>query len=159
LSIVAETSGKVSFKESGIMSSGVLESGWRTAPAANPELGWTWESRSCLEEARPVVEFLAAAMAREGYPDPDIFEMRLALQEALDNAIRHGNRGDPAKLVRVFCDVDGERVLVEVHDQGSGFDPDATEGHGLATLHQCTSWMQRNDCGNAVTLCKYRSEL
>jgi serine/threonine-protein kinase RsbW len=123
-----------------------------------PELDWTWESRSVLEEARPTIEFLAAAMTREGYPDPDIFEVRLAAEEALVNAIRHGNRGDPARLVQVRCEVDGDRVLVEVRDQGTGFDPERADGNGLALMRRCTSWLRYNDAGNHVTLCKYRSQ-
>jgi serine/threonine-protein kinase RsbW len=141
------------------MAPGLLESCLQSSTGSRPEVGWTWEGRSRLEEARPVVEFLATAMAREGYPDPDIFEMRLALEEAIVNAIRHGNRGDPARLVQVRCEVDPERVLVEVHDEGPGFDPDATEGDGLALMRRCSSWLRHDDAANAVTLCKYRSEL
>ena len=35
-----------------------------------------------------------------GYPPRDVFSVRLALEEALVNAIKHGNGMDPAKLVR-----------------------------------------------------------
>lgn len=138
---------------------GLFERCRSEAPAEWPEPDWTWESRSCLEEARPVIEFVATAMAREGYPDLDVFEMRLALEEALDNAIRHGNRGDPSKLVRVRWDVDPDRALVEVRGQGPGFDPDSADLTGLARWHRCLSWVRHNDPGNSITLCKYRSDL
>jgi serine/threonine-protein kinase RsbW len=141
------------------MAPAVLESCLRTATGIQPEIGWTWQSRSSLEEARPVVEFLATAMAREGYPDPDIFEMRQALQEAIVNAICHGNRGDPGGLLQVRCEMDPERVLLEVADDGGGFDLEATDGPGLALMRRCSSWVRHNDTGNSVTLCKYRSEL
>jgi serine/threonine-protein kinase RsbW len=140
------------------MALGMLESCWK-ATERGPKTGWTWESRSLLEEARPVVEFMATAMVYEGYPDSDIFEMRLALEEALDNAIRHGNGGDPEKLVRVRCDLDPDRILAEVGDQGPGFDFGAIEGRGLARMRQYLSWLRHSVPGNVVTLCKYRSEL
>jgi anti-sigma regulatory factor (Ser/Thr protein kinase) len=128
-------------------------------PNAEPgsEVGWTWESRSRVEEASPVVEMVAAAMAREGYPDHDIFEMRLALQDALANAIHHGNHDDPENLIRVACDVDPERVLVDVRDEGLGLDPAAADAEMLAKLRLCLSWVLPGEPGNGVLLCKYRS--
>jgi serine/threonine-protein kinase RsbW len=96
-------------------------------------------------------------MAREGYPDHDIFEMRVALQEAITNAIHHGNQDDPALVVRVDCDLDAERVLVDVRDEGLGFDPAAAEGNGLALLRRCVSWVRPSEAGSGMTLCKYRS--
>ncbi len=48
----------------------------------------------------------------------------LALREALSNAILHGNRLDPRKLVHVRCCCDcGKGVFIGVRDQGHGFDP------------------------------------
>ena len=52
--------------------------------------------------------------------------VELALREALNNAVLHGNRLDPGKLVRVYCRCElGKGVFVVVKDQGRGFDPDA----------------------------------
>jgi serine/threonine-protein kinase RsbW len=48
----------------------------------------------------------------------------LALREALNNAVLHGNRLDPGKLVQVHCRCElGRGVSMVVKDQGSGFDP------------------------------------
>ena len=50
----------------------------------------------------------------------------LALREALNNAVLHGNRLDPSKLVRVYCRCElGKEFSVVIKDQGSGFDPSA----------------------------------
>src|SRR3954469_17624803 len=49
----------------------------------------------------------------------------VALAEALSNAILRGNGDDPAKHVRVYAQVDNERLVVEVADEGPGFDFDA----------------------------------
>ena len=46
----------------------------------------------------------------------------VALTEALSNAILYGNADDPAKVVRVNARIDHVRLVVEVIDEGSGFD-------------------------------------
>jgi serine/threonine-protein kinase RsbW len=50
--------------------------------------------------------------------------VELALREALNNAIVHGNRLDPGKLVQVYCRCElGKELSLIVRDQGTGFDP------------------------------------
>jgi serine/threonine-protein kinase RsbW len=46
----------------------------------------------------------------------------VALTEALSNAILRGNAEEPARHVQVRCDVDSNRLVVEVVDEGTGFD-------------------------------------
>jgi serine/threonine-protein kinase RsbW len=50
----------------------------------------------------------------------------VALTEALSNAILRGNLDDPAKHVHVRAEVDTVRLVVEVADEGAGFDLDAS---------------------------------
>ena len=50
----------------------------------------------------------------------------VALTEALSNAILRGNGDDPAKHVHVRAEVDSERLVVEVADEGKGFDLEAS---------------------------------
>ncbi len=66
---------------------------------------------------------LVLAAEQRGYDRASCFALRLALEEALTNAIRHGNRSDPQKNVTVQYQVDAGRVVIEVEDQGEGFDP------------------------------------
>ena len=120
-------------------------------------------------EVVPLVDRVAAAMEAEGYPEHDVFAMRLALEEALVNALKHGHRNDPGKQVQVRYDVTAERALAEVRDEGPGFDPDAVpdplaaenlerpSGRGLLLMRHYLSWVRHNARGNAVTLCKRRS--
>jgi serine/threonine-protein kinase RsbW len=50
----------------------------------------------------------------------------LALREALNNAVLHGNRLDPVKLVQVHCKCElDEGLSMVIKDQGKGFDPTA----------------------------------
>jgi serine/threonine-protein kinase RsbW len=116
-----------------------------------------------------VLDAVGAATAAEGYPEGDVFAVRVALSEAISNAVRHGNRGDPAKAVRIRYHVTPRRVLAEVEDEGPGFDPgqvpdprasenwERAGGRGLLLIRQYLTWVRHNGRGNCVTLCKRRS--
>lgn len=130
---------------------------------------WHWESLSTEADAFPVIEFVIRAMTDEGYSDRDLFSVRLGMEEAIGNAIRHGNRGDVTKQVRVRYDVDRRRVLIEVEDEGKGFNPDRVAdprapenlekpyGRGIFLMRSFLSWVRYNRRGNCVVLCKYRA--
>jgi serine/threonine-protein kinase RsbW len=51
----------------------------------------------------------------------------VALTEALSNAILRGNGDDPAKHVHVRAEVDTQRLIIEIGDEGDGFDLDKSE--------------------------------
>src|SRR5690349_7157022 len=76
-----------------------------------------------LAELRPLAERMENWMRVLGYPRKDLFAVKLALEEATVNAFRHGNQGDPAKVVRVRYIVTLAEVFAEVEDEGPGFDP------------------------------------
>jgi serine/threonine-protein kinase RsbW len=66
----------------------------------------------------------------------DVGDVRLALHEALMNAIIHGNHRDPAKYVRMSVAIEaGGELTITVEDSGSGFEPaklpDPTTGENL----------------------------
>jgi serine/threonine-protein kinase RsbW len=72
-----------------------------------------------MERVMGVVRGLGCAKGSE-------FEIELAINEALANAIRHGCKGDPSKSVQVTVECDQERgMLVIVRDPGEGFVPAA----------------------------------
>jgi anti-sigma regulatory factor (Ser/Thr protein kinase) len=58
-----------------------------------------------------------------GYSAWDILGVPLAVEEAIHNGLRHGNRGDPAKRLRLRWSVGSEVMFAEVEDEGLGFDP------------------------------------
>ena len=51
-------------------------------------------------------------------------KLMIALTEAVNNAILHGNRSNEEKKVRVVCEVQEDGVLFTVTDEGKGFRPD-----------------------------------
>jgi serine/threonine-protein kinase RsbW len=116
-----------------------------------------------------VLDPVVQAMERLGYSDKDTFAIRLALEEALVNAVKHGNRGDAGKQVRVSYRVTAEEVWAEVEDEGQGFDPSSVAdptseagmdrpcGRGLLLMRHYLSSVEYNQRGNVVRLCKRRS--
>lgn len=78
------------------------------------------DQRTDIEEVQSEV---AAQLARHGYEETARFAIRLALEEALTNAFRHGNKNDPNKAVHFRCRIDGAEAHFEVEDEGPGFDP------------------------------------
>ncbi len=116
-----------------------------------------------------VIEPVMEAMARQDYPERDRFAVRLSLEEALVNAIKHGHRGDPGKEVRVRYQITAEEVMVEIEDEGPGFDlasvadPTAAEnlertgGRGVLLMHYYMTRVRYEGRGNRITLWKCRS--
>jgi serine/threonine-protein kinase RsbW len=138
----------------------------RLADLAGP---WHEVRLSHSEEVVPVLEMVLAAMADCGFSPREQRDLRLALEEAVVNAIKHGNGGDPSKAVRVRYRVNIREALAEVQDQGPGFDPDALpdptavenldrpSGRGLLLMRHYTTWVRYHGSGNRVTLCKHRT--
>ena len=75
-------------------------------------------------EVSGCVQGLMDALTPLQYPERSLFGIRLALEEAIVNAVRHGNRNDPTKTVRIRYRLDAEQFLIEIEDEGHGFDPD-----------------------------------
>jgi len=73
--------------------------------------------------------------------------IELALEEALNNAVVHGNRMDPEKLVQVLCRCDGKGISLAVKDQGQGFDPNTVSNplspENLSADHGRGIWLMR----------------
>ncbi|HLL90025.1 MAG TPA: ATP-binding protein [Tepidisphaeraceae bacterium] len=71
---------------------------------------------------REVQKAILDDVARHRYNDHAAFAIKLALEEALINAIKHGNKLDPAKKVRVTAKVTDAACHIEIEDEGPGFD-------------------------------------
>lgn len=90
--------------------------------------------------------------------------LRVALGEALANAILYGNREEPDRLVRLDAELSAGSAVVTVEDEGTGFDPgevldptrpenrDRSHGRGLFLLRALADDVEFNERGNAVTL-------
>jgi serine/threonine-protein kinase RsbW len=128
--------------------------------------GWHMARLSSIEEMLPLVKIVTGAMELLGFRENDILHVRLAMEEAVINSFKHGNRNDPSKQVSVRFEVGHEQVLVEVEDQGQGFDPSQvpdpttpenlkrSSGRGILMMRTFMTWIRFSERGNCVTLCK-----
>lgn len=74
-----------------------------------------------------LVQQMSDAVGRQaGLTDDQLYDVGVAVRESVINAIRHGNREVPARQVTVeWHGSSHEGLLVQVSDEGSGFDPNA----------------------------------
>jgi len=83
------------------------------------------------DNRREVQNRILESVRANGFDGQNYFAINLALEEALTNAIKHGNRHDPKKQVKVLARVTPRRFEIRIEDQGEGFDrkwpPDRTE--------------------------------
>lgn len=105
-----------------------------------------------------------------GYSEDEIFAIHLSLEEALTNAVRHGNKSDPTKAVAVEVLITPEKFDISIADQGSGFNPDTlpdprlgenlykTEGRGVLLIRAYMDVIEYSERGNCVHLIKYRKD-
>ena len=84
---------------------------------------------------RAVQNRILEDVRQNGFKGNCFFAINLALEEALTNAIRHGNRLDPKKKVHVEAKVTPKRAEFVIEDEGPGFDrgriPDPTAEENL----------------------------
>ena len=80
------------------------------------------EQRTDIER---VQEQVSALLAKSGYDDAARFAIRLAMEEALVNAFRHGNRGETGRAVMLEWRISPDLAEFIVQDEGEGFDPEA----------------------------------
>ena len=104
-----------------------------------------------------------------GYSKEAIFAIQLALDEAVTNAIRHGNKLDESKSVSVHYTIGDRDTTITICDQGEGFDPkelpDPTldenltcpSGRGVMLMQAYMTSVSYNDKGNCLTLVKRKN--
>jgi serine/threonine-protein kinase RsbW len=124
---------------------------------------------SDVQVVEQTVTYLTNCCCEYGFSGRRLFiNFRVAISEALTNAIRYGNGEDPAKQVEVSVEVDPFRVVVQVTDQGNGFDPQAVPdptlpenlhrpgGRGVYLIRQLMDEVEYDERGSSVRLVLYR---
>ena len=107
------------------------------------------------------------ALQNKGYGERTLFGVKLALEEAIINAIKHGNELDDTKKVTVEFRLQDDRAVIVVGDEGEGFDPDqvpdatalenltAATGRGLTLIRAYMDEVSFNEKGNEIAMVKY----
>ena len=122
-----------------------------------------------LKAARRVEEDIVRQVERHGYGQEECFAIRLAVEEAIINAIKHGNKFDPGKSLTVSAEVGDRLTAITIADEGQGFDPvtvpDPTAdenlekpcGRGIMLMRAYMDEVAYNQRGNTVRLVKHKS--
>lgn len=123
------------------------------------------EFPSSVRFVRDVVDEVVDACERLAFSGTRAtLNLRVALGEAVANAILYGNREDPTKLVYVKAELSSGQARVTVSDEGPGFDPSTihdptlpenrqrSHGRGLFLVRSLTDELQFNEPGNSITL-------
>lgn len=104
------------------------------------------------------------ACARYNVPEALYGNILIALTEAVNNAIHHGNALDPAKQVVLGYAIEGNKVTFIVNDEGPGFDhehlPDPTDpqniekphGRGVFLMRALSDAVEFSDNGSTVAI-------
>lgn len=131
---------------------------------------WRWPIRTVRSEARKHLDLLIEHLTSYKWDEDDIKRVRVAVEEALVNAITHGNDNNPIKRIEIHCTLSVNTIEVTISDQGRGFtpaavpDPTLDENLGVAiglgwllmrTFMDTT--VRHTSKGCAVTLRKQRS--
>jgi serine/threonine-protein kinase RsbW len=118
----------------------------------------------------PLLEYLLDRVAQLGVAESDNTHLFIALDEAFVNAVKHGNKFDPTKLVYISAELSAQEARFTIEDQGEGFDvhsiPDPldpanlfkTSGRGVLLIHNIMDEVTYNERGNRVTLVKKKDE-
>jgi serine/threonine-protein kinase RsbW len=125
-----------------------------------------FELPSDLALMNGVLEYLSDRVAKLGLIRPDRSNLFVALDEAFVNAVKHGNKNDPTKLVRITAELTPQEASFTVEDEGEGFDinqiPDPcdpknlfrTSGRGVLLIYNIMDEVEYNAQGNRVKMVK-----
>ena len=117
----------------------------------------------------PWIDRMLDRMKRLGWPEKDMFNVQLAFEEAMTNAVMHGNRSDPQKKVWLRYGVAENEVRISIRDEGDGFNPNTLpdprhpdhiltpSGRGILLIRHIMSQVEFLPDGNGLTMIKYRT--
>ena len=125
-----------------------------------------FELPSDLALMNGVLEYLQERVAKLGLIRPDRSNLFVALDEAFVNAVKHGNKNDPTKLLRISAELSPKEASFTVEDEGEGFnvreipdpcDPEnlfRTSGRGVLLIYNIMDEVEYNAQGNRVKMVK-----
>lgn len=101
--------------------------------------------------------------SKTGGFEKELFSINLVTRESLTNAVRHGNKGSPKKMVRFKVTlVNNKSIRLTIEDEGEGFDwkkqqdtgfsEDDEHGRGIIIMETYFSRYSYNDKGNKLTI-------
>jgi serine/threonine-protein kinase RsbW len=125
-----------------------------------------FELPSDLALMNGVLDYLQERVAKLGLIHPERSNLFVALDEAFVNAVKHGNKNDPTKLLKIAAELSPKEAAFTVEDEGEGFDireiPDPcdpanlfrTSGRGVLLIYNIMDEVEYNAQGNRVKMIK-----
>lgn len=113
-----------------------------------------------------VLDYFSDRLHHLGLVDGQDSEVLIALDEAIVNAIKHGNKSDARKSVHIVAELRADQACFTITDEGSGFSwekvPDPTDparllepsGRGLLLMNHIMDEVCYNKSGNEVRMVK-----
>ncbi len=126
--------------------------------------------KSVVSAVSKVCEHILDELRARDFSQDDIFAVYLSLEEAFNNAIKHGNKMDSDKDVKIKYSLDSDKTQIVVTDQGEGFDPKSVPdprygdnlyqpgGRGLFLIRSYMDVVEYNEHGNCVQMVRNRSK-
>ena len=130
-----------------------------------------FELPSDLALMNGVLEYLQERVSKLGLIRPERSNLFIALDEAFVNAVKHGNKNDPTKLLKITAELSPKEACFTVEDEGEGFDiheiPDPcdpanlfrTSGRGVLLIYNIMDEVEYNAQGNRVKMVKRPDEV
>jgi serine/threonine-protein kinase RsbW len=124
------------------------------------------ELPSDLTLMNSVLEYLLDRVSKLGMVEIEQSNLFVALDEAFVNAVKHGNRNDPDKLLRVTAELSATEAIFTVEDEGDGFDvheiPDPTDpdnlfksnGRGVLLIYNIMDEVEYSKSGKHLRMVK-----
>lgn len=125
-----------------------------------------FELPSVISLMHIVLEYLMKRVEMLGVVKPEKSNLFVALDEAFVNAVKHGNKYDTTKNVRIVAEVSPLEAKFTIEDEGDGFDvnsiPDPldpenlfkTSGRGVLFIYNIMDEVAYNERGNRLTMVK-----
>lgn len=119
---------------------------------------------SQVENLRIVENAIDEATSVIGISQDNYGKILVSAMEAVNNAILHGNKSIPEKIVDIEISYKGDELIISVTDQGSGFKPEKVpdpttpenieelNGRGIYLMSHLADKIKYNKKGNSVTM-------
>ena len=132
------------------------------------ESHWRFDLPSSTRQLGPLRARLRRILRGLSLPEATVHDLVLATNEAVVNAMVHGNGLDETRPVELTLQVVEGALMVEVRDQGPGFNwrewvrrardrktnPEALQGRGILVMTTVVDEIAYHDPGNLVRLIK-----
>lgn len=120
-----------------------------------------------LKQVNPFIDRIFGELSAYVKSENQLFKVKLALEEAITNAMRHGNSLKASRKVTIHIVLDHGEIRLDVSDEGKGFNPKAVPdptqpgysenmpgGRGIFLIRKMMDTVEFYDGGRGVRMAK-----